>query len=44
MAQTLDIHCLQAFQTIMCDDYWRWNFWAVNAPGTITPLDAASVF
>jgi hypothetical protein len=44
MAQTLDIHCLQAFQTIMCDDYWRWNFWAVNAPATLAPLDAAGVF
>ena len=28
--ETMDIHCLDAFQTIMCDDYWNWDYWAVK--------------
>jgi hypothetical protein len=39
--QTLDIHCLQALQTVMCDDYWRWSFWAVSTPAAPAPVDAA---
>jgi hypothetical protein len=42
VAKTLDIHCLQAFQTVMCDDYWSWNFWAVSTPTMGAPVDAAS--
>ena len=41
VANTLDVHCLQAFQTVMCDDYWRWDFWAVSTPATASPPDAA---
>jgi len=41
VAQTLDVHCLQAFQTVMCDDYWRWSYWAVNTTTASAPLDAA---
>jgi hypothetical protein len=41
--QRMDIHCLRAFQTTMCDDYWNWDFWAVNtsAPSDGSALDAA---
>jgi hypothetical protein len=42
VAKTLDIHCLQAFQTVMCDDYWSWSFWAVSTPAIGAPIDAAS--
>jgi hypothetical protein len=30
LQQTMEIHCLRAFQTVMCDDYWNWEFWAVT--------------
>ncbi len=43
LMQSLAVHCLQAFQTVMCDDYWSWDFWAVNTSATAAgaPLDAA---
>lgn len=37
----LDVHCLKAFQTVFCDDYWRWDFWAVSPQVADEPLDAA---
>jgi hypothetical protein len=41
--QTLDIHCLDALQSGYTDDYWSWDYWAVNQTPVETPSDGGTL-
>jgi hypothetical protein len=41
-AQRLQIRCLDAVQPGATDDYWNWDFWAVNQTALAPPTDASS--
>jgi hypothetical protein len=41
-AQRLQIRCLDAVQPGSTDDYWNWDFWAVNETALAPPTDASS--
>jgi hypothetical protein len=41
--QALDIHCLDAFQSLWMDDYWNWDYWAINQTAVALATDAGAV-